>query len=468
MARHLPGLVQQSAKLWTLLTGATVLMLLGLFDDRRGLDWRLRLAVQTAVALAMVLLGWRVSLFVDAPLLMGTLSVLWIVGLVNSFNMLDNMDGLSAGVALIVTAILGVVAIQSEQLFIAALLAPLAGALAGFLLFNYPPASIYMGDAGSLSVGFLLSVIAVLLTFHEGSGSLRPVVLPLLVFSVGGVLSFDAVTDAIDEVVDKMHPVIALQTLILKSGIPVHDYIIHGDPAAHEIYTRISGKVDSSFELALKVPYDLSEEQRRFLALRMQWESSKKISREIFSMPAPLEGNVVEDKMELLEEYIDEAESILDQIHEIIMGEMNDLMQYSSIIERRVTIFITSIIALGLAIAISVSLLLTLKNGSKIFSFKISCIPGPLSLTVNIHVSSIREDSTLIHLPSAAYFSTLLIRLLRICSRISVSSRTTLLLLKSRVHFIFLAFRAGLKLSATDLIISSGTAFTGLNWIPFF
>ena len=189
--------------------------------------------------------------------------------------------------------------------------------------------------------------------------SLVVMFVPLLVFSVGGVLSFDAVTDAIDEVVDKMHPVIALQTLILKSGIPVHDYIIHGDPAAHEIYTRISGKVDSSFELALKVPYDLSEEQRRFLALRMQWESSKKISREIFSMPAPLEGNVVEDKMELLEEYIDEAESILDQIHEIIMGEMNDLMQYSSIIERRVTIFITSIIALGLAIAISVSLLLT-------------------------------------------------------------------------------------------------------------
>ncbi len=109
VALHLAGLVQQSGKLWTMLAGGTVLMLLGLFDDRRGLDWRLRLGVQTAVAVALVALGWRMSLFIDMPWLTGALSVLWIVGLVNSFNMLDNMDGLSAGVAAIAAAMLAVV-----------------------------------------------------------------------------------------------------------------------------------------------------------------------------------------------------------------------------------------------------------------------------------------------------------------------------------------------------------------------
>ncbi|MEN6452433.1 MAG: hypothetical protein ABFC96_18245, partial [Thermoguttaceae bacterium] len=73
IAPHVPGLLHQSGKLWTLLAGGTVLMLLGLADDRRGLDWRLRLGVQTAVAIAIVSLSdhWRMSLFVDMPWLTG-------------------------------------------------------------------------------------------------------------------------------------------------------------------------------------------------------------------------------------------------------------------------------------------------------------------------------------------------------------------------------------------------------------
>ena len=99
--------------------------MLGLLDDRFGLSWKLRLGVETAVALTLVVLGWRMSLFIDAPWLTGALSVVWIVGLINSFNMLDNMDGLSAGVAAIAAAILAVVmltvrnpATNQPQLFI--------------------------------------------------------------------------------------------------------------------------------------------------------------------------------------------------------------------------------------------------------------------------------------------------------------------------------------------------------------
>ena len=85
----------------------SVLVVLGLADDRRGLDWRVRLGVQTLVAATMVVLEprLRMTLFLHAPWLTGALSVVWIVGLINSFNMLDNMDGLSAGVAAIAAAI---------------------------------------------------------------------------------------------------------------------------------------------------------------------------------------------------------------------------------------------------------------------------------------------------------------------------------------------------------------------------
>src|SRR5690606_22795040 len=83
----------------------------------------------------------------------------------NAFNFLDNMDGLSAGVAAVCTLAFLITAITIEQWFVAATLALLLGALLGFLCFNFPPASIFQGDAGSLVVGFLLGVLTVRTTF---------------------------------------------------------------------------------------------------------------------------------------------------------------------------------------------------------------------------------------------------------------------------------------------------------------
>src|SRR5208282_5822892 len=111
IAQHLPGLWRQSTKLWLLLGGGTALMILGLADDRRGLDWRFRLTAQTAIAATMVACGWSARLPWNLPGLDFAMSVVWIVGLVNSFNMLDNMDGLSAGVAAIAAAILAAAAL---------------------------------------------------------------------------------------------------------------------------------------------------------------------------------------------------------------------------------------------------------------------------------------------------------------------------------------------------------------------
>ena len=101
--------------------------------------------------------------------------MLWIVGLVNSFNMLDNMDGLSAGVAAIAAAMLAAVMLMTPrpdnnqpQLFVAGLLLVVVGALVGFLWHNRPPARLFMGDAGSYLVGYLLAMATLTATFAGG------------------------------------------------------------------------------------------------------------------------------------------------------------------------------------------------------------------------------------------------------------------------------------------------------------
>lgn len=192
IAPHVAGLTAQAPKLWIVLGLGTVLAGLGLVDDRRGLDWRLRLAVQTAVAALVVFWqGWRMTLFIDQPLLTGLLSVFWIVLLVNSFNMLDNMDGLSAGVGGIAAATLAGVllvfhdpASRQPQLFVAGLLLVLVGALGGFLWHNRPPARLFMGDAGSYFLGYLLAVATMMATFTGDKLPTHGLLAPLLVLAV--------------------------------------------------------------------------------------------------------------------------------------------------------------------------------------------------------------------------------------------------------------------------------------------
>jgi UDP-GlcNAc:undecaprenyl-phosphate GlcNAc-1-phosphate transferase len=191
IAVHLPGLAQQTRTLWTLLAGGTVLMLLGLADDRWHLGWKIRLAVQFVVATVLVSLGWRMSLFIDAPWLTGALSVLWIVGLVNSFNMLDNMDGLSAGVAAIAAAMLAAVMLlapdpvtNQPQLFVGGFLLVVTGALGGFLTHNRPPAKLFMGDAGSYLIGYLLAMATLSATFAGEDVPKYAVLAPLCVLAV--------------------------------------------------------------------------------------------------------------------------------------------------------------------------------------------------------------------------------------------------------------------------------------------
>jgi UDP-GlcNAc:undecaprenyl-phosphate GlcNAc-1-phosphate transferase len=189
---HLPGLVERSGGMWFFLAAGTVLMVLGLVDDIRKLDWRIRLAVQVAVAATVVFgRGWAFTIFVDAPLATGFLSVLWIVGLINSFNMLDNMDGLAGGVAAIAATLLAIVmlivpegASGQPQLFVAGFLFLLVGSLVGFLWHNRPPARLFMGDAGSYFVGFCLAVTTILATYSGQGLPRHSILIPVCVLAV--------------------------------------------------------------------------------------------------------------------------------------------------------------------------------------------------------------------------------------------------------------------------------------------
>jgi len=125
------------------------------------------------------------------PLLTRTLSVIWIVGLINSFNMLDNMDGLSGGVAAIAALMLSAVMLlapspvtNQPQLFIGGFLLVLVGSLAGFLVHNRPPARLFMGDAGSYFIGYLLATTTLTATYAGNGVPAHAVLAPLCILAV--------------------------------------------------------------------------------------------------------------------------------------------------------------------------------------------------------------------------------------------------------------------------------------------
>lgn len=173
-----PGLWSKLGSIWLLLAGGSVVAILGLMDDRFGLDWKVRIAVEFAVAAGIVYgLQLQLTAYIDLPWLTPILSVIWIVMLINSFNMLDNMDALSAGVAAIISGMLALMLLTTSepsqrepQLFVAVMALALLGGLIGFLKHNWPPASIFMGDSGSYFVGYWIAVTTLLSTYSGSSG----------------------------------------------------------------------------------------------------------------------------------------------------------------------------------------------------------------------------------------------------------------------------------------------------------
>jgi len=186
---HIFNLVGEDGglKLSGMLLAGTMIFILGIIDDLHVLTPWMKLAGQIATALVLVLCGLRIQAFVFTdPVSSSLVTVFWMVLMMNSMNLLDNMDGLCGGVSIIAAATFFLcVQPYSIYVLIRILLVIFAGAMAGFLFFNLPPARIFMGDSGAMFSGYFLATIATLGTFHvEGAGSRISIVAPLMALSV--------------------------------------------------------------------------------------------------------------------------------------------------------------------------------------------------------------------------------------------------------------------------------------------
>lgn len=183
---HLDGIADRLPTVLIIVAGALLLHIVGLIDDRTPLGALPKFGAQLiAAALPVFLCDVRALELLPAPLSAGV-TILWIVLITNAFNFLDNMDGLSVGVAAIAAGIFATAAMTAGQIFVPVMAWVLVGALLGFLGFNFAPASIYMGDSGSLVIGYLLAVITVLTTFFSEARDLQwyGVFVPLAVLAV--------------------------------------------------------------------------------------------------------------------------------------------------------------------------------------------------------------------------------------------------------------------------------------------
>ena len=160
---------------------AVAIAIVGLLDDLRGLPVALRFSIQLAAALGL----WQLDIRMDVTGIAWLdliLTIGWTVGITNAMNLLDNMDALSASTATVAAVWFGILALVNGQVLVAALAFAVAGGAAGFLRDNRPPARVYMGDAGSLFLGLMLSALGMLLEFE-----LRAIVslaIPVLVLTV--------------------------------------------------------------------------------------------------------------------------------------------------------------------------------------------------------------------------------------------------------------------------------------------
>ncbi len=150
-----------------ILGGATFLSLLGLLDDRVELAASVKFIGQILATVSLILAGVQIQLSVLPDWADIVLTVCWVVGISNAINFLDNMDGLAGGVSAVSAAFFLVIAAMNGQYLVSSLAAAIFGACLGFLFFNSKPATIFMGDAGSLFLGFCLAAVGIKLRFPE-------------------------------------------------------------------------------------------------------------------------------------------------------------------------------------------------------------------------------------------------------------------------------------------------------------
>ncbi len=188
---------------WGLLLAGTGVFVIGLVDDVRSVPVFLKLGIMVLATGVIIVSGISLTLFPTRTLwgqaLNALLTVLWVVGLASAMNFFDGMDGLAAGLAAIAAFFLGIIAYQSQQVFLGWMAAAVLGSTLGFLPYNFRPgkrATIFLGDAGSNFLGFTLGSLAVLGEWAQDA--LVNIAAPLLIF---GVFIYDMIYITADRVV---------------------------------------------------------------------------------------------------------------------------------------------------------------------------------------------------------------------------------------------------------------------------
>ena len=184
-----------------ILVSATMVSFLGIWDDRWGVRPLLKLLGQLVAASILIISGIKVS-FLPYPALNVAITLVWVVGITNALNLLDNMDGLSGGVGAVAAGFFLLLAAMNGQYLVASLAAALMGACIGFLYYNLNPATIFMGDAGSMFLGFILSVVGIKLRF-PGRPSMITWMIPVVVL---GLPIFDTTLVVISRLRGGMNP----------------------------------------------------------------------------------------------------------------------------------------------------------------------------------------------------------------------------------------------------------------------
>ncbi len=181
---YMPG----GEKLWGLFWGSSLILLLGLYDDIKGLSYKVKFAGQFAAALILLAYNIRIE-FVTIPfqnmVILGIfvvpLTLLWVVGVTNAVNLADGVDGLATGISIIAAAVMCALSFGEFPL-IALLALSLAGAALGFLPHNFAPARIFLGDSGSLFLGFMLAAFSILTVTKQAT--FTTLVIPVLILGL--------------------------------------------------------------------------------------------------------------------------------------------------------------------------------------------------------------------------------------------------------------------------------------------
>ncbi|NPU98714.1 MAG: undecaprenyl/decaprenyl-phosphate alpha-N-acetylglucosaminyl 1-phosphate transferase [Candidatus Omnitrophica bacterium] len=188
LAWNAAGASRVTQQLLGLLGGGTLLFLVGLVDDRIGLKPSVKLIAQTLAAVILYFANVQIALFINHPVINFLITLSWIVLITNSFNLLDNMDGLSGGVAMICLILIGIsTQLVNKQIFMTSASFALAGCISGFLRYNLHPSSIFMGDAGSLFIGFTVAALTIQATYYQygtETATAWAVVMPFVILAV--------------------------------------------------------------------------------------------------------------------------------------------------------------------------------------------------------------------------------------------------------------------------------------------